>query len=116
MSAGLCSSLHRAVGHVDAIDHARRGRDQIEIELALQPLLHDLQMQQAQEAAAEAEAERGARLHLIGEARIVQMQPAERVAQILELRRIDREQAAEHDLLRRLEAGQRRRGALASRR
>jgi len=33
------------------------------------------------------------------------MQAAEPVAQILELRRVGREQAAEHNLLRRLEAG-----------
>ena len=65
--------LHR-VGHVDRIvnldlaavaqlhlvDHRRRGRDQVEIELALQPLLDDFQVQQAEEAAAEAEAERRA--------------------------------------------------------
>ena len=55
---------HRAVGHVDLVDHGGRGGDQVEIEFALQPLLDDFQMQQAQEAAAEAEAQRGAGLHL----------------------------------------------------
>ena len=67
-------------------------------------------MQQPEEAAAEAEAERGGGLHLIGEARIVEAELADRLAQILELGRIDREQAAEHHRLRRLEAGQRRFG------
>src|ERR1700679_3983630 len=68
-------------------------------------------MQEGHAAPAEAGGERGTGLHLIGEARIVQMQPAECSAQILELRGIDWEQAAEHDLLRGLEAGQRLGGA-----
>jgi hypothetical protein len=38
--------------------HAGRGGDQVQVELALEPLLHDLHVQQAEEAAAEAEAER----------------------------------------------------------
>ena len=50
-----------AVAQLDLVDDRRRGRDQVEIELALQPLLDDLEMQQPEEAAAEAEAERGAR-------------------------------------------------------
>ena len=50
-------------------------------------------------------------LHLVGEAGVVEAQPPHRGAQILELRRVDREQAAEHHRLRRLEARQRRRGA-----
>ncbi len=111
MSAGLCSSLDLAVGQQDAVDDRGRGRDQVEVELALQPLLDDLQVQQAEEAAAEAEAERGGGLHLVGEAGVVEAQLAHRGAQVLELGRVDREQAAEHHRLRRLEAGQRRRGA-----
>ena len=106
MSAGLCSSFIVPSVMIDVIDHARRGGDQIEIEFALQPLAHDLQMQQAEKAAAKAEAQRGGGFGFIGEAGIVEMQLAQRVAQILELRRVDREQAAEHHLLRRLEAGQ----------
>ena len=38
--------LHRAVGQMDAIDHAGRGGDEVEVEFALQPLVDDLQMQQ----------------------------------------------------------------------
>ena len=45
-----------AVAQGDLVDHAGGGRDQVEVELATEPLL-DLQMQQAEEAAAEAEAE-----------------------------------------------------------
>ena len=57
---------------VDVIDDRRRGRDQVEVELALQPLLDDLQMQQPEEAAAEAEAERGRGLRLVMEAGVVE--------------------------------------------
>ena len=68
-------------------------------------------MQQAEEPAAEAEAERGAGLHLVGEAGVVQPQAADGGAQVLEVGGVDREEAAEHHRLRRLEAGQRRASA-----
>ena len=56
-------------------------------------------MQQPEEAAAEAEAQRRRAFGLEGEAGIVQPQPPERIAQLLEIRRIDREQPAEHHRL-----------------
>ena len=84
---GIVQLLHRAVGQMDAIDDGGRRRDEIEIEFALQPLAHDLQMQKAQKAAAEAEAERGRTFGFVIEAGIVQMQLGERVAQIVELGR-----------------------------
>ena len=55
----------RAVAQLEVIDDRRRGRDQVEVELALQPLLNDLEMQQPEKAAAEAEAERGRGFHLV---------------------------------------------------
>ena len=107
MSAGLCSSSSRAVGQLDLVDDRGRGGDQVEVELALQPLLDDLEVQEAEEAAAEAEAERGRGLHLVGEAGVVQPELADGGAQLLEVGGVDREQAAEHHRLRRVEAGQR---------
>ncbi len=68
---------------------------------------------QPQEAAAEAEPQRCRSLHLEGEARIVEAQPSHRLAQIAEISGVDREQPAEHDGLRRLEARQRRSRGLA---
>ena len=106
MSAGLCSSIVRAVGQMDAIDDAGRGGDQVEIELALQPLLDDLEMQQAEEAAAEAEAQGGRGLRLEMEARIVEAQLGQALAQLLEIRGVGRKQAAEDDRHAGLEAGQ----------
>ena len=41
----------------------------------VQPLLDDLEVQEPEEAAAEAEAERGGGLHLVGEAGVVEAQP-----------------------------------------
>ena len=63
-------------------------------------------MQQPQKPAAEAEAQRGRGLHVIGEARIIETQLPHRLAQILEARRIDREETGKDDRLRRLEARQ----------
>ena len=67
MSTGLWISISLAVAQLHLVDDRRRGRDQVEIELALQPLLDDLQMQQPEEAAAEAEAERGADVSISNE-------------------------------------------------
>jgi hypothetical protein len=49
---------HLAIALDHLIDHAGRGGDQVLVELALQALLHDFHVQQAQEAAAEAKAQR----------------------------------------------------------
>ena len=65
MSAGLCSISGLAVGERDLVDDRGRGGDEIEVELAGQPLLDDLEVQEPEEAAAEAEAERGAGFHLV---------------------------------------------------
>ena len=80
----------------------------------VEPLLDDLEVQEAEEAAAEAEAERGGGLHLVGEAGVVEAQPADGGAQVLEVGGVDREEAAEHHRLRRLEARQRRRRCAAA--
>ncbi len=101
---------------VDFVDDAGRGGDEVEVVFAGQPLLDDLEVEQAEEAAAEAEAERGAGLHLEAERGVVEAQLVEAVAELLEVGGVDREEAAEHDRLDQLEAGEglRRRGGLAS--
>ena len=92
---------------MDVIDDRGRGGDEVEVEFALEPLLDDLEMQQPEEAAAEAEAQRRRGLGLVFEAGIVEAQLGEAVAQMLVIGGIGREQAAEHHRLQRLEAGQR---------
>ena len=94
-----------AVGRRHAVQHARRGRDQVHVELALEPLLDDLHVQQAEEAAAEAEAERDRRLRLEEERRVVQPQLLERLAQLRVAMPFDRIEAGEDHRLERLEAG-----------
>ena len=96
----------RAVGHLHLVDDRRCRRDEVEIELALQPLLHDLEMQQAQEAATEAETQRRAGLGLEMEGRVVEAELGERLAQRLELGGIGGEETAEHHRHAGLEAGQ----------
>ena len=91
----------------NAVTNAGRGRDQIDIELALQPLLHDLQMQQAEEAAAETEPERHRIFRLETHRTVVQTKFFERVAQHAVLVRFHRIQAREHHRLDLFEAGQR---------
>src|SRR5436190_986081 len=80
--------VHRhlaAVGQRDLVLDVRGRGQQLEVVLALEPLADDVHVQQAEEAAAEAEAEGLTRLRLPGEGRVVQRQLLERVAQVLEL-------------------------------
>ena len=99
--------LHLPVGRRHAIQHARRRRHQVHVVLALEPLLHDLHVQQAEEAAAEAEAERRRRFRLVEERRVVQPQLLERLAQLGVLVALDRIQPGEDHRLQLLEAGKR---------
>ena len=90
----------------DVIDDRRCRRDDLQVELAFEPLLDDLHMKQPQKAAAETHAQRGGAFGLEFEAGIVQMQPAQRLAQILILRRVGGIERGKHDRDRRLEARQ----------
>ena len=95
------------------VAHGRRGDDQVEVVLALEPLLDDLAVQEAEEAAAEAEAERGARLGLVAERRVVEPELLERGLQVLVVLGVHRVEPAEHHRLHLAEAGQRPRRAAA---
>ena len=99
-SAGLSISCDLAVGLADPVLDAGSRGDESEVELALQPLLDDLHVQQAEEAAAEAEAERARRLRRVADRRVVELQLLEALAEGLEVVAVDREQAAEHHRLR----------------
>ena len=104
---------HLAVGRRHPVEHARRGRDQVHVELALETLLHDLHVQQAEEAAAEAEAERRRGLGLEEERRVVEPQLLERLAQLAVVVALDRIEPGEDHRLERLEAGERPRPSAA---
>ena len=58
------------------------GGDKVEVKFALQPLLNDLHVQHAEEAAAEAEAQRHGGLGLKGQRGVVELQFFQRVAKI----------------------------------
>ena len=96
----------------DLVDHVGRGRDQVEVELALEPLADDLHVQQAEEAAAEAEAERAGGLRLVGERGVVELQLVERVAQRRVVVAVDRVEPGEHHRVGVLVAAERLGGAV----
>ncbi len=89
------------------VGDARGRRDQIEAELALQALGDDLEMEQAQESAAEAEPERDRGLRLVVERGIRELQLVERLAQHWVVAAVDRIQPREDHRLRVGVAGQR---------
>src|SRR5581483_9928893 len=67
------------------IAHAGRRGDQIEIELALQTLLHNLHVQQSEEATTKTKTESGGRLGFVKERRVIQAQLVHRIAQLFVL-------------------------------
>ena len=87
------------------IDDAGQGGHQVQIEFPLQPLLDDLHVQQAKEAAAEAEAQRGTGFQLKGQGGVVELQLFQRVLQIGVLCAVGGVDAAEDHGLHFLEAG-----------
>jgi hypothetical protein len=105
----LSISTSTPVARRHAVEHAGRRCDQVDVELALEPLLHDLHVQQPEEPAPEPEAERSRRLGLEHERRVVEPQLLERLAQFGILVALDRVQPGEHHRLHLGEAGERRR-------
>ena len=99
--------LATAVGQLHVVFDGRRRRDEVEAELALEPLLDDLHVEQAEEPAAEAEAERDRALRRVGEARVVEVELLERVAEQRVVLAADRVDAREDEALGLLVAGQR---------
>ena len=95
----MTSSSPRCMTFTSVLD-ARRRREQVEVVLALEALLDDLHVEQAEEAAAEAEAERGRRLGLVDEAGVVEVELVERVAQLGVLVAAQRVDAGEDHRLR----------------
>ena len=98
-----------AEGQDDVVLDRRRRRDEVEVELALEALLDDLHVEQAEEAAAEPEAERDRALRLVGEARVVEVELLERLAEERVVLAADRVDAGEDEALGLLVARQRRR-------
>ena len=83
------------------------GGDEVHVEFALKTLLHNVHMQEAEEATAKAKAKRLRDLGFELQRGIVELQFLQRLAQRFVLIRFDREQACEHLRLDFLETGQR---------
>jgi hypothetical protein len=90
-----CPPRRRAVVERHAVDDRGVGVDDVEVELAAQALLDDVHVEQAEEAAAEAEAEGHGALGVEGEGRIVEVQLLQSLAHLLEVLSADRIDAAE---------------------
>ena len=81
--ARILDQLHAAIGLVDVVLDIRNRADKIEIELTLQSLAHDFHVQEAEEAAPEAEAQCHRGLRLVMQRGIVQLQFGEGVPELL---------------------------------
>ena len=66
-----------AIGLHDTVNDIWIGRDDIHVVLAPQPLLYDLQMQQAKKAATKPETQCGGAFLLINKGRVIQLQLCE---------------------------------------
>src|SRR5690606_16176387 len=103
----------RPVRQLDRVADVRERGDDVEVELAVEALLDDLHVEHAEEADAEAEAERSAGLGLVGERGVVELELVERGAEVLEVAGVRRVDAGEDHRLDLAEAGHRLgRGAL----
>ena len=107
MSLGVWTSISSPLVSVDLEADRRHRREQVEVVLALEALAHDVHVQQAEEAAAKAEAERVGGLGLPRQRGVVERQLLERVAQVRVVVGVDREEAAEDHRLDVAVAGQR---------
>ena len=103
---GIVHFDHAAVGKRDVVAHAGRGGDQVQLVLALQALLDDLHVQQAEKAAAEAEAKGDRTLRLEEEGGVVEAQLFQGVAQQRVLVRVHGVEAGEDHRLDVFKAGQ----------
>lgn len=74
VAGGVVDHLHSAVCHGQAVADAGGRGDDIQVELPLETLGDDLHVEQAQEAAAEAKAQRGTGLKFKGQGSVVQLQ------------------------------------------
>ena len=99
--------VNAAILQGDLVNHGGGGGDDVETELALQALADDLQVQQTQVAAAEAETESRRGLRLVGQGGVVELELVQGVAQSREVGAVHGEQAGEDHRLGILVAGQR---------
>ena len=96
--------LHAPVFGIDVVTHVGHGGDDIHVELTVEALLHNLHVQQSEEAAAKAESEGNRRLRREGQRGIVELQFLQRRAQVFVVLRLNRINAGKHHRLHFLKA------------
>src|SRR5207245_7816649 len=92
---------------LDPVLDRRRCGDELELELAFEPLLDDLEVKQAKEAASKAESQRRRVLRLERQRAVVQLQLLQRLLEVGELVGVGRKKAGENHRLDLAIAGQR---------
>ena len=107
VATGLWTSSSSPLVSVTSKPTRRHRGQQLEVVLALQALADDVHVQQPEEAAAEAEAQRVGGLGLPGQRGVVERELLQRVAQVRVVVGVDREQAAEDHRLDLAVAGER---------
>ena len=70
---GIVDFLQRAIRFQNTIDDARIRRDDVHVEFAPQPFLHDFQVEQAEEAATKPKSKRNRTFRLINKSGIVDL-------------------------------------------
>ncbi len=100
-----------AVGQRHQVLHRRSGRNEIQVELALQSLLDDLHVEQPQETATEPEAERHGALRLEADRGVVEVKFVQRIAEQRVVRAVDGVDARKDERLGRFVTRQRLVGA-----
>src|SRR5688500_14818792 len=98
---------HGPIAQRHLVYHRRGGGDEVHAVLALQPFLHDVQMQKPEKAAAETETQRLRGLGLVAQGGVVQVEFFQGIAQGAVLVRVDRIEAGENLGLDFLESGKR---------
>src|SRR5690606_23172628 len=96
-----------AIGALDLVNDGRRARDEVEVVLALESLLHDVHVQEPEKAAAEAETQCTGDFGLVVQCRIVQLELRKRISERFVVVRLHGEQTGEHARLHLLETRER---------
>jgi hypothetical protein len=107
---GVVDVNEGAVGASDFVYDSGRARDELQLVFALEALLHDVHVQQAEKTDAESEPQGGRDFGLVMQRGVVQPQLRERVTKAFVVLGVDREDAGEDARLDLFESRQRRFG------
>ncbi len=104
-AAGVMHLRHVSLLVIDVVGNVRHCGDHVHVELPVEAFLHDLHVQQSEEAATESESQCQRRLRLEGQRGIVQLQFLQRRAQVFEVLRLNRIHTGEDHRFHLFESG-----------